>query len=178
MHNCPDGALIVTRYMRQLRNEKRRAKFRTGGKSRMKHGSHPSEDIGLLVQPISVPRSQQFDPYAEYSDATPLPGHHPMTTRAVEEGYGGGRWSYDEVREEEKRAHRTSLSTVEEDIAAERPSFTTERSPPSTPRLPLLDTNVGPYHRLDDRTMRSEPPSYSTTPTIAGLGPHQNSRIK
>jgi hypothetical protein len=86
---------------------------------------HPSEDIGLLAHHGRASESHTFDPYAGFPDAPQR-----STPRGAEEGYGGGRWTYDDIRRDEKSADHHSESE-EEDITAEPRILSPQAQPPS-----------------------------------------------
>lgn len=177
---CADALIVVTRYLRQLRFEKRRGRARamrvTSDSSQsndiQKHAHHPSEDFALLSKPQPTPQTEEFDPYSEYHDRSTSMASS-STPRHVEEGYGGGNWSYEDIRRDEKRKMTAEDLAKEEDVG-------TQRLPSPAPLVP--EPSMGPSlteltlpRESASRTPRSSstshapelPPSY-----VATVGTH------
>jgi hypothetical protein len=132
-------ALIATRYMRYLRNKKRGLRSANASSAsyaplnRPGHSRAGTEDIALWARgkppggaddadddafaPPPADDARAFDPYAAYHDA---PGAHdahdadagapPLAHARVEDGYGGGRWTYADVEREEKERAGVQLT--------------------------------------------------------------------
>lgn len=132
-----------------------------------KHEHHPSEDLALLSQTSFAARPREFNPYADYQDSTSAAGPS-VQPHAVDEGYGGGRWTYDEIKADEKPRMSVEERAVheEEDIGIHHK----DRLPSPAPCIPALSSgpslmemtsSTGVSNNLPQATRLSdEPPPY------------------
>jgi hypothetical protein len=89
LFDCLDCALIVARYLHNLKAQKRQDR------------ASRSEDFNLLPQQgkgIEESSPSDFNPYREVES----PGPHPD----AEQGYGGGRWTHEHIADAEKQRIR------------------------------------------------------------------------
>lgn len=163
-----DGALVVARYVNQVKNEKRSAKksrldseeaFRLVP-NRGRYAAIPSPALDTVYPRNSM---GDFNPYDEASGPSNLPGpsnaYDSGPPPPIEAGYGGGSWTHQEISEEEKaRMKRLDeeagfapppTSEYDEDEAERRrrdikspngpPSSTRRREMDDLPRYTLSD---------------------------------------
>jgi len=110
------GALIVTRYVNQIKNEKRSARasrmeseeaFSLVPKGKnSRYSAHSGFQTRDIISPDPRQSTQEFDPYEEIMGQNygsgPSQAYSGMPAPPVEVGYGGGSWSYKDISEEEK----------------------------------------------------------------------------
>jgi hypothetical protein len=107
-----DGAIIVTRYLWQLRREKGAARARLDTESAFQlkptngHYYTKLRDLFPPLEPYYAGHSAtEFNPYEET-----LPAHHSIVDHgmdgqlppSIEAGYGGGLWTLEEIADDEK----------------------------------------------------------------------------
>lgn len=107
-----DGTLVVTRYLNQVKNEKRTARasrmINEEAFALVSKGKGRSSSVPAVGQPYTFSdyAVEEFDPYN--IDTRPTAGsrqsfaYDGVPTHPDEVGYGGGSWTHREITEEEK----------------------------------------------------------------------------
>jgi len=118
------GAIIVTRYVNQLQNEKSYKRQTRKGieeafrleAAKVRYSTLASSHEFSLVRPTGIYDDQdntEYDPYREASVDRPVPPVQAVRrfktfmdperpSPPIEVGYGGGTWTHEEISEEEK----------------------------------------------------------------------------
>ncbi|KAG6900264.1 hypothetical protein C0993_000717 [Termitomyces sp. T159_Od127] len=156
-------ALAVTRYLNQLKNEKRSARglrldneeaFRLMPKAKIRYSALPDER-DLAPNPIYSSYGPDFDPYEDVRGTNQ--GRFFEHSLTKEENYGGGLWTHSEISSEEKARQQLDDETdptrdrsVED---SEMRLSTNCNSSPSfpAPQLPA-DTELPRYTLTDHST--------------------------
>jgi hypothetical protein len=176
---CTDGAMIVARYVNQLKSQKRtaRASRMTGSESGfqlvprgLRYSTLPDgQDTGLLYSPYTPQTAREFDPYEEVTGPSYGTGPSyaydgvPPPTADVDVGYGGESSMYEDISAEENGRLRqgdseTGISEVEwqanEEEERRRDSMSPARPPPARkmelPRYTLSDPPVNRAALVDN----------------------------
>ncbi|KAG6903048.1 hypothetical protein C0995_007481 [Termitomyces sp. Mi166 len=162
-------ALVITRYLNQLRNEKRSARglrldneeaFGLVPKAKVRYSALPDErDQGQSL--VYASYGQDFDPYETIQEERRLSEHSGIH---YDEGYGGGSWTHSQISLEEKA--RMKLVDRETDLTGDRAAEDSEirwsahnksqTSPFLTPQIPV-DAEL-PRYTLSDHVTGSVPP--------------------
>lgn len=125
-------ALVVTRYLNQVKNEKRSARasrmhneeaFALGSKGRGRYSALPGgEDRGIAPLAFPVNSEQEFDPYdgirGPIQEVQRSSAYDGLPSRPDEIGYGGGFWTHFEISAEEKG--RLKQREIDMEILASR----------------------------------------------------------
>ncbi|KAG6845923.1 hypothetical protein H0H87_000729 [Tephrocybe sp. NHM501043] len=153
-------ALVVTRYLNQLRNEKRSARglrleneeaFGLVSRGKGRYSALPSQQDGGFAHPVYSSSGPDFDPYKEIHDPVHeerrLTGHD-NTFRPQEVDYGGGSWTHAEISSEEKaRLQREEMDLMPGRESAESVRWNPDSKTPTGPAFPapeVVDSSLDP----------------------------------
>ncbi|KAF5380443.1 hypothetical protein D9615_004473 [Tricholomella constricta] len=167
------GALIVTRYVNQVKNEKRSARasrldneeaFSLVTKGKDPYSSLPDgQDRGRAftsLQVYSGESGEEFDPYQGIREGRRSSAYDGVPSDPEGVGYGGGFWTHSDISSEEKARLKQREVDIEEEAAEEvrqetesrdsdvksreGPPLPTLRAPDELPRYTLSDPPRGP----------------------------------
>ncbi|KAF9465082.1 hypothetical protein BDZ94DRAFT_1255258 [Collybia nuda] len=161
------GALVVTRYVNQVKKEKRSArKSRLDSEEAFRLVPNKTGKVGYFAIPSpglypSYPQNstREFDPYTEVANPNYITGPSNVydinPPPPVEVGYGGGLWTHEDISEEEKSRVKRMDADLEVEHAAEvsdeemdrrRRDIKSLNDPPVRPRV----TEDLPRYTLSD----------------------------
>jgi len=154
-------ALVVTRYLNQVKNEKRSARashmhneeaFALSSRGKGRYSSLPGgEDRGVPPSSFPVYSSQEFDPYdgtyEPIHEVQRLSAYDSLPSRPDDTGYGGGLWTHFDISAEEKgqldqreiNMEKPATPAADQETVSQTSDVKSGTGPPPFPSSGVLD---------------------------------------